>query len=538
MKRLLTYLAFLFLISISVNGQGVEASKIRRTTFAKLDSPVAGQVRYVTDGTAGSPCTGSGTGAYAYANGSTWVCTTQLQTGGTVTNVLGVTNETDSTGGATPAIGLVPVPIADNFVSGLTSTATAAGTTVLTVASKRAQVFTGSTTQTITLPVVTTLLQVGFSFDIQNDSSGALTINSSGGSLVQTMAAGTRATFTCKLLTGTTAASWNVTYVAGGGISGTPNTIPKINPTGDGVVDSQITDSGFAINVGSINSTLIHIGDETEGTAGAVIDIDNKIASIGAGTESLSFDGTAHTASLSAAGAINLDSKGGVTAIGDLNGFNNSTKITITDSTGQVVVNGALVVGDLLPIAPGSSNLGLASIPFSTLFIGGAANNSSQITGTFTGNRVATLPDATGTVQLVGAANTGAVLTCLSNNTVLSTATGQVFTSPGNDGTPLTVTSEGAVGWVVTRAGTIRNLYIRTGTTAKVNTPATAIMVRKNGADTALTIAAMTQTTTTNSSDLTHSFTVVAGDVITVSLTTTGVAGVSTSIASITFELD
>lgn len=159
---------------------------------------------------------GSGTAARIVCkwNGSAYVAV-----GGTVTNVSGVTNETDSTGGAAPAIGLVPVPTADNFVSGLASTAAAAGTTTLTVASKHYQVFTGSTTQTIVLPVVTTLLQVGFSFDIQNDSSGALTINSSGGNLVQTMAAGTRATFICKLLTGTTAASWNVTYITAGGSS-------------------------------------------------------------------------------------------------------------------------------------------------------------------------------------------------------------------------------------------------------------------------------------------------------------------------------
>lgn len=154
--------------------------------------------------------------SYTGSSGVVKVAGAALPTG-TVTNVSGTANQISvATGTTTPVISLVTTPISTNFISGLASTATAAGTTTLTVASKRVQVFTGSATQTITLPVVTTLLQVGFSFDIQNDSTGALTVNSSGGNLVQTMAPGTRATFTCKLLTGTDAASWNVTYTGGG----------------------------------------------------------------------------------------------------------------------------------------------------------------------------------------------------------------------------------------------------------------------------------------------------------------------------------
>lgn len=136
---------------------------------------------------------------------------------GTVTSVSGTANQISVANGTTTPTLSFPTGavIAENFVSGFATQATAAGTTTLTVASKRKQAFTGSTTQTITLPVVSTLPQVGFSFDILNDSSGALTINSSGGNLVQTMAGGTRATFTAVLLTGTSAASWGVTYVGG-----------------------------------------------------------------------------------------------------------------------------------------------------------------------------------------------------------------------------------------------------------------------------------------------------------------------------------
>jgi hypothetical protein len=100
------------------------------------------------------------------------------------------------------------LPTIDNIKIGYTTTATAAGTTTLTVSSNYKQYFTGSTTQTIVLPVVTTLT-LGHTFEIHNNSSGSLTVNSSGSNLVGTINANTTATCTCILTTGTTAASWD-----------------------------------------------------------------------------------------------------------------------------------------------------------------------------------------------------------------------------------------------------------------------------------------------------------------------------------------
>lgn len=71
-------------------------------------------------------------------------------------------------------------------LQGFTSTATAAGTTTLTVASTRIQYFTGSTTQTCTLPVVTTLYN-GCEFVIGNQSSGNVTVQTSGGNTLATL---------------------------------------------------------------------------------------------------------------------------------------------------------------------------------------------------------------------------------------------------------------------------------------------------------------------------------------------------------------
>lgn len=92
-----------------------------------------------------------------------------------------------------------------------TTTATAAGTTTLTSSSNYQQFFTGSTTQNCDLPVTSTLV-LGQTYLIVNNSSGVVTVRSSGGNTVQAMAANTQLLVTCILTSGTTAASWDAVY--------------------------------------------------------------------------------------------------------------------------------------------------------------------------------------------------------------------------------------------------------------------------------------------------------------------------------------
>lgn len=103
--------------------------------------------------------------------------------------------------------GLVSTP---NLLEGLSSTATAGATTTLTVSSNYTQMFTGTTTQTVQLPVVSTLV-LGQQYLICNRSTGAVTVQSSGlNTIGSALSAGTNGLYTCILLTGTTAASWDV----------------------------------------------------------------------------------------------------------------------------------------------------------------------------------------------------------------------------------------------------------------------------------------------------------------------------------------
>lgn len=156
------------------------------------------------------------------------------------------------------------------FVESFTTTATAAGTTTLTVNSNPIQEFTGVTTQTVVLPDVTTLPKVGFSYRIINNASGALTVNSSGGNLVQSIATNSDALITCILLTGTTDASWNSAYTpTGGGIAGSTGATDNAVLRADGVGGATLQTSPVVIadTTGNISGTQqVTFNGTTSGT--------------------------------------------------------------------------------------------------------------------------------------------------------------------------------------------------------------------------------------------------------------------------------
>jgi len=95
---------------------------------------------------------------------------------------------------------------AANFIASTTSTATAAGTTTLTVASTKTQVFTGTSTQTVKLP--TTSITAGMEYRVINNSSGSVTVQSSEANTVATVTANTLQLFIAQIDTPTTAAHW------------------------------------------------------------------------------------------------------------------------------------------------------------------------------------------------------------------------------------------------------------------------------------------------------------------------------------------
>jgi hypothetical protein len=154
--------------------------------------------------------------------------------------------------GALTATGVTTLtaPIIDNPKLGYATTATAAGTTTLTVTSANQQFFTGTTTQTVVLPVTSTLA-LGMGYLIVNNSTGIVTVQSSGANAITTVNAGTSASFTCILTSGTTAASWDYDFVALGATTGTGSVVRATSPTITGAVlnsmGSSVITSGTAV---------------------------------------------------------------------------------------------------------------------------------------------------------------------------------------------------------------------------------------------------------------------------------------------------
>jgi hypothetical protein len=71
---------------------------------------------------------------------------------------------------------------------------------------------------------------LGEAFAIHNNSTGALTVNSSGANLVATIPAGNTWLITCILTSGTTAASWDADFTGTSVITGTGATVLQNSP--------------------------------------------------------------------------------------------------------------------------------------------------------------------------------------------------------------------------------------------------------------------------------------------------------------------
>jgi hypothetical protein len=136
---------------------------------------------------------------------------------------------------------------ANVHLPGFTTTATAAGTTTLTISTAtQIMVWTGSSTQTVKLP--TTGIVAGTQFTVINESSGNVTVQSSGANTLLALVGAasapfSAAVFTAKQATPTTAAHWSYATYATGSASGTVTSA------------SVVSANGFAGSVATATST-------------------------------------------------------------------------------------------------------------------------------------------------------------------------------------------------------------------------------------------------------------------------------------------
>lgn len=176
---------------------------------------------------------------------------------GTLTNCTGL-----------PSAGVASTLSGKTFISGSASTATAAGTTTLSISDAQVQVFTGSTTQTVRLP--TTSVVAGQTYVLINNSSGSVTVQSSASNSIIILASGRFGVFTAAVDTPTTATNWRVVspsdglvassvaqrdaggWVWGNGVTG----FRTVTATAAGTTTLSATSTQYQVFTGSTTQTV------------------------------------------------------------------------------------------------------------------------------------------------------------------------------------------------------------------------------------------------------------------------------------------
>jgi len=161
---------------------------------------------------------------------------------------------------------------ANNLIGGYATTVTAAGTTTLLANSAMIQAFTGTTTQTVVLPVATTLNN-GTEYVFQNASTGIVTINNSASTLIYSLPAVTDITIT--LINNTTSTgTWHVSAVSitngsitNGQLATAPANTIKGNNTGAtaSVIDMTVTQAAVLLGTTTPTSNRLPLYDTHSG---------------------------------------------------------------------------------------------------------------------------------------------------------------------------------------------------------------------------------------------------------------------------------
>jgi hypothetical protein len=115
------------------------------------------------------------------------------------------------------------------------------------------QTFTGTTTQTVLLP--TTSVVVGQSWAVVNNSTGIVTVQSSGANTVATVSPGATQIFVAQVATPTTAAHWETVIGRYPAVTSTAsNATPALDATKDATV---LTAQAAAITAFSLSGTFV-----------------------------------------------------------------------------------------------------------------------------------------------------------------------------------------------------------------------------------------------------------------------------------------
>lgn len=276
----------------------------------------------------------------------------------------------------------------NNVVEGFASTATAGGTTTLTVGSAANQFFTGTAAQTVVLPGTSTL-QLGQGFFFQNSSTGSLTITSSGGNAVKVIGPGAFAIVTCIALTGTTAASWQASYFGDIVVSGRVLTVQNsltLAGTDGTVVTFPSTSATIARTDAGQTFTGTQVFGALTATALTATSLNGNTLTAGTGTLTLAAGKT-----LTASNSLTLVGTDGTTQTFP------STSATIARTDAGQTFTGTNVFGVLTATSLNGNTITAGSGTL-TLAAGKTLTASNTITLAGTDGTTQTFPSTSGTV--------------------------------------------------------------------------------------------------------------------------------------------
>ena len=368
-------------------------------------------------------------------------------------------------------------PQANATLRGWTTTATAAGTTTLTNASSFQQEFTGTTTQTVVLPVTSTLA-LGWSFEIINNSTGSLTVNSSGGNLVGTVIAGTTASIVCSLTTGTTAASWDFGYTTFSTATGSGSVVLSSSPGINGAMTFVGSAAQNSVFGSAITSGTIGIG----GTAGT-------------GTITVGQSTVSQTTNIQAGATASGSTKTMNIGTGGLTG--STTAITIGSANSTTITLNGNVSGSNIVATTATNIAGGAagSIPYQTgsgatsllatgsgVLVGGTTPSYSS-SPTLTGTNFTSIPNGATTAT---AANTASAIVArdASGNFTAGTITANLTGTASSATSATNTTNVAIINDVATAVsvypvwsnGTSGNQGLETSSTALSFVPSTGVL--------------------------------------------------------------
>jgi hypothetical protein len=276
-------------------------------------------------------------------NAAAAIAYSKLNLAGAVKLVSDVTGTLPIANGGTNVTSVTTAPAATSFagwdanknlstnslIEGYATTATAAGTTTLLVGSAFQQYFTGSSTQTVLMPVTSTLV-AGQQYAITNLSSGVVTVQSSGANTIQAMAANTQLLLTCISTSGTGTGSWSWEYAPA------QSSLLSVAQGGTGV--SSLSGSGTLVPAYTAPSTY-------------TVTITGSSANPGKGTMTADLAYTMKNGKMLTVGYTYVATTGGSAGTGtylfSINGFTADTSFVRVSTTGfgSATVVGSAIVG-------------------------------------------------------------------------------------------------------------------------------------------------------------------------------------------------